>query len=283
MQLHPVLEHEATEEVKILYQQIRQSLNTPSVPLFFQYLGGFPEYLQYITQQLVPLLYDPVFTQISENIGSTIEEKLTEGASFSDELAKWISRNQRSPSFYNFQNDVHTIFINNVKLALIFLALREAVKGWAVAAKKISAQSSPRDMNLHYARGMSNALIYYDIIPAVKTSNYPDKGSYQNEGLIKREVGIEGNLLSEYLYLCRNDFRNFLKSEEFVYLRLEVEKEILTATQTMPTPMSSPINVVLELTSPYPHFPDLLYLLSEHFPIYAIQRMLFSGFMKDFT
>lgn len=283
IQLHPVLEHEATEEVKILYQQIRQSLNTPSVPLFFQYLGGFPEYLQYITRQLVPLLYDHAFIQISENIGSTIEEKLTEGASFSDELAEWISRNQRSPSIYNFQNDVHTIFINNVKLTLIFVALREAVKGWAVAAKKIGAQSSSDDINLHDAGGMSNALIYYDILPVVKTSDCPGKGSYQNEGLIRREVGIERNLLSEYLYLCRNDFRSFLKSEEFVYLRVEVEKEILTAIQTIPTPLSSPINVVLELASPYQHSPDLLYLLSEHFPTYAIQRMLFSCFMKDCT
>ncbi len=280
MQLHPVPEDEATEEVKILYQQIRQSLNIPTTPLFFQYLGGFPEYLQYITRQLVLLLRDDSFQQISEDIGSAISEKLTEGAVVSDELSEWINRNQYSPTFYNFQNDIHTIFINNIKLALIFVALREAVKGWAVAARKISAQSSSYDASSHGESEMSSALVYYDIIPAVKSSGYPDQTRYQTEGLIKREVGIEQNLLSEYLYLCRNEFRSFIKTEEFVILRVETEKEILMAIQVMPTPLSSPINVVLELTSRYPHFPDLLYLLSEHFPTYAIQRMLFSCFMQ---
>ena len=101
-----------------------------------------------------------------------------------------------------------------------------------------------------------------------------------SEVVINSSSPIQKDLLREYLSLCRNDFTLHMMDEEFVILRLGVEKMILSSLDSLPSVIHSPINTVLKLTTKYPNFPELLYLLSEHFPTCAVQRLLFSAYMS---
>jgi hypothetical protein len=72
-----------------------------------------------------------------------------------------------------------------------------------------------------------------------------------------------------------------LKKEEYVFIRLEIEKIILRFLILLPELIVSPVNLVIEMTKKYKNYPELLYLLSKHFPTTIVQRLMFSGYMKE--
>ncbi len=205
----------------------------------------------------------------------------------SDEVRDWFVRYGNTPSFYYFQQDTDHIFRTNVKLALIFVALREAVKGWAVAAKKLPGTASkPKKTSSQTIK--QDTFIFEDVAEIQHIVMPQSKKTVQNgltirtNGLAKKqESAIEKDLLPQYLKLCRVDFYEQMKTTSYWELRIMIEKFILNALPLMPHIVFSPINVVIDLTKKYDEFPDLLYLLSEHFPTYAVQRMMFSGYMHS--
>ncbi|OGK11582.1 hypothetical protein A2954_01855 [Candidatus Roizmanbacteria bacterium RIFCSPLOWO2_01_FULL_37_12] len=73
MQISPVIEDKASDQVKKEYKKIKDALNIPYLPLFFTYIGPFPEYLCYLTEQLVPIIQHDKFKSL---INET-DEKLT--------------------------------------------------------------------------------------------------------------------------------------------------------------------------------------------------------------
>lgn len=275
MPITPVDENQAKEEVRTAYEKIKRALDLPNLPLFFTYLGGFSEYLSYLTGQLVPILENPKFSSLiqesEEKIFSLIKSSLVK----SEEINEWLERYKNSPSFYNFQKDLEKIFIVNIKLAFLFIALREALKGWAVAAKQLPGENlPPKSTTDSFTR--ENNFVYEDIMSMVPAStNEIKSGSIQ-----KQTTALEKDLLPRYLFLCRQEFNQLLKKEEFLIMRVGIEKLILSSLPLLPEKIESPINIFFKLTEKYRDFPELLYLICEHFPTLAVQKMLFSGFMK---
>ncbi|MBI4004741.1 hypothetical protein HY358_01230 [Candidatus Roizmanbacteria bacterium] len=286
LKIQPIDESAANDSVKDCYRQLKKTFRLPHLPLFFTYLGSFPEYLQYLTKQIVSTVDNTVFSGLIQEKGLTIEKQLRTHLHPSDDFTRWLQRNQYSPSFYNFQNDLKHIFETNLKLAFIFLALREAVKGWAVATKKLSTTANATHREVEQ-RLNENSFVYntiqYVIPNSFRDPRILDSRFRRNDNgkMLKRvqHDSIEKDLLPEYLQLSRNEFAQALKTQEFLETRVVIEKDILNSLDLLPNFIVSPLNVVLQYTAKYSNFPELLYLLSEHFPTHAVQRMLFSGFM----
>jgi len=72
-----------------------------------------------------------------------------------------------------------------------------------------------------------------------------------------------------------------MRKEEYVFIRLEIEKIILRFLSLLRELIVSPVNLVIEMTKKYKNYPELLYLLSEHFPTTVFQRLMFSGYMIE--
>lgn len=280
MVIKPLIEFKAEGKTKENYQKIKGALEVEYLPLFFQYLGTFPEYLDYITNQLVGNLQNPKFSQFVDEISKEIEKSIKESLTKSEEIEEWLTLYRYSPQFYNFETSLKNIFITNSKLAFIFIALREAVKGWAIAAKQISEQRvKEKEVKEHISKKQEEEIIFEgvyknsqgknQIVPLIASSS------------IQQQTGIplERQLLPEYLKLCRLDFLQSMKQEKYLFLRLELEKLFLQSLPLLPGLIYSPINVVLHHIGRYPNYPELLYLLSEHFPVLAIQKVIFSGFL----
>ncbi len=297
-------ESQADSKLLGLYEQLKIGLGVGQVPLFFTYLGAFPEYLEYITDQIVANTTDSGFKKLVSQMGTDISTLTHEMLSHSEKQNDWLSRYRNSPSFYNMKEDLQKIHTTNVTLALLFLALREAVKGWAVAAKQLSP-----DINTTSGRGVGINHEEKEFVlegypfPQAKTSFWQAEGASRirswtsqddntqsrqtkltmettsNLPVKKEASGIEKNLFIDYIRLNQEDFFPQVKQEQYVYLRVYVEKILLASIQLLPHKIISPINVVLELASKYKDFPDLLYLLSEHFPTYAAQRVIFSAYL----
>jgi hypothetical protein len=284
MKIQPLAEDKATESVATSYSALKHALKTQSLPVFFTYLGPFPEYLSYLTEQLVKNLEDNRFEMLVEEAAKQFIDLIQEDLPDSEEKTEWLQKYHNSPSFFYFKKDTESIFRTNVKLCFVFIALREAVKGWAVAAKHLSSSTTPA--SAVDEEETEKDFIFEDILLANNfqsltfTAASDAQISRKNTELVPAsQSAIEKNLLPEYLEICRNDVRILMKKQEFLFLRVTFEKTLLAYIGLFPHLIFSPINVFYNFNAKYQHFPDLLYLLSEHFPTYAVQRMMFSGYM----
>lgn len=281
--IRPLPEKEATGETKQNYQNIKEALHLPTTPLFFLYLGPFPEYLSYITHQLVANLTHPDFEQMVKDRASDFRTQIKNELPHGERIEGWRSLYAHSPSYYYFQRNLRDIFETNVKLVYIFIGLREAIKGWAVAAKKLTgetAKSAPPEVR---TEGTSESFIFDDVAETMnQLGKRPTEPQIRTNAMTAAQRSpLEIDLLPTYLELCKLYFSLQMKRETFLSVRVNMEETVLADIQVLPEIIFSPINIILRLTGKYAAFPDLLYLLSEHFPTYSMQRMMFSGFMME--
>lgn len=277
MIIQPLPESKAEGKTKENYQRIIKALNIDFLPVFFQYLGPFPEYLDYITNQLVQNLQSQKFKEFVDQIGAEIKKSINESLPKSDGIREWLQRYRYSPQFYNFETNLRTIFITNIKLAFIFIALREAVKGWAVAARQISGRTVTGEQIKNEVFYKQEDNVFEGLSYEIKNQIISPSQSFSLQN--RSEIPLEKQLLPEYLNLCRLHFFGQTKKENYLILRLGLEKLFLSSLPILPELIYSPINVVLKHIGKYPNYPELLYLLSEHFPVLAVQKVIFSGFL----
>ncbi|MBI4008705.1 hypothetical protein HY357_00560 [Candidatus Roizmanbacteria bacterium] len=279
MAISPILENQAKDEVHRDCEQLKKGLGIDYLPLFFSYIGAFPEYLRYLTDQLIPNVSNPKFNGLVRDTAIQINSLIKTSLNKSEEIQDWLSRYKNTPSFYNFQKDLDRIFTINLKLVFIFVALREALKGWAVAAKKIPESVADNNRS-EQIKSLSQEIFMYEDY-STYSSDTRSNLEFQQQGLARTQPKmLEKDLLPRYISLCQLEFRQQMKKEEFLILRVGIEKLILSSLPLLPEKIISPINLFYSLTDKYADFPDLLYLMSEHFPTFAVQKMLFSGFMK---
>lgn len=286
MLIHPVSEKNASSEILQEYSKIKTALGTPILPIFFTFLGAFPEYLSYIGEQLEKNLNDSSFISLNSQIIREVNNQIDSTLVKSKDTVDWINLYQSSPSFYYFQKDLVSISETNLKLSFIFIALREAVKGWAVAAKRLVATTESKfeqrqeeipkedfvfDLSIlkNYENVEDQAKSQSDRLPAGKETSLVKQGQH----------ALEKNLLVEYLKIINSDFKNHMKHEYFWTLRVQLEEKLLNTLANLPHLIYSPYNVIVELTKKYDNFYELIYLLSESFPTLVMQRLMFSCYM----
>jgi hypothetical protein len=271
MNIRPVPEQEADEALKKDYEEIKKAFGSSSVPVFFTYLGAFPQYLSYLTEQIAKNLQSSDFKKIVDELSVNSLTHIHATVPLSPETITWLGRYKASPDFFHFQKDLKEISVINMKLACIFIALREAVKGWAIAARKLKDGSYERKYAPH--EDMQSDEFVYDIDPL--TSLIKSTQSIQE----RPGTAISKSLLSDYMKLCQADFRQGTKTEQFWTTRVQIEKNILNMLHVFPHLIYSPYNVIARLIGTDDRFDEILYLLSEHFPTLSMHRLMFSTFM----
>lgn len=293
MLIYPVSENTASGEVKNCYTAIKKGLGGQTLPVFFTYLGAFPEYLFYITDQLVKNLQNPTFINLVSDLQRDANSNIREQLEKSKETTNWIQTYQYAPSFYYFQTDLKTISMTNTKLACIFVALREAVKGWAIAAKKLTYQEKKFGEEIKDLTSEEDFIFDSNILDKYKNISWDQLAQkYLSPAESKKYLtlkknylaksgtaSLEKNLLQEYLKICTVDFKGLMKHDYFWSLRVQLEEKVLTTINNFPHLIYSPYNIIYSLTQKYDNFYELIYILSEQFPTLAMQRLMFSGYM----
>lgn len=282
--ISPIFESQADEKIKKVYQQIKQAFSVTKPPIFFCYLAPFYEYFSYIATQIITNLKNEKFIEIINETRDIILKLIKDNLKKSEETNEFLNRFKHSPQFFYFQKDLEKIFDTNLKLTFIFIALREAIKGFAIAAKKIGAQTEAASFSSKPKIDEEEFIFNLNEVVDLKEKTQEPKNdiqSFPNAIINAPFSAIEKDLLTAYLQLCRNDFYLLLKKEEYVFIRLEIEKIILRFLSLLPELIVSPVNLVIEMTKKYKNYPELLYLLSEHFPTTVVQKLMFSGYMKE--
>lgn len=264
-------EEEARGPVRQKYEEIKSAFAAPVVPVFFTYIAPYEDYFIFIADQITKNAGDPRFQGLVAETGGELEGIITSTLTPSGRYREWMDRNSASPAIHNFRKDNAYIFRMNVALTFVFTALREAVKGWAVAARRLGSDRGPAAV--HSAPFRESSPQYEDMATGtdiiLRTTAITASGSRQ----------VEVSLLPEFLELCREDVAAWKKTETYLLMRVGLEKIILASLPLFPHLVFSPINETLRLVMKYPDFPDLLYLLSDEFPTLLMSRLIFSGYM----
>ncbi|GEM_PF-4155829 len=137
-----------------------------------------------------------------------------------DEIIFWRQRYQYSPSYYFFEKNINQIISTNLKLFFIFLSLRETIKGWAIAAKKLTSTSQSQSKKTDdFSINNSEKVIFEDL------NNLKNEIVLAERNLQKNEKNqLEVNLLYKYLRLCQITFSQFLETEKYFLFRVEMKK-----------------------------------------------------------
>lgn len=250
MNIQPLRYEEATGSVKENYRKLVESFGTGRLPIFFQYIGPFPDYLDHITGQICRNLENKRFNAVTGEIGQAWASLMSEHFPKPVEITAWKEN-------YRLSGKVRLIYQASMKLVFLFIALREAVKGWAVAAKPLTEREEQR-------------FVYEDAIFADLSA---DKTLLQGD---RRE---EAEALVTYLDMCRVNFDVLISQTDYLVFRVEAEKMILQILPLLPEVVFSPINVFLEKTTRYDNYGELLYLLGELFPSLSMRKALFSVYL----
>lgn len=243
MKLRPVDYNAAPENVCRNYDSIMHSLGVTAVLLFFQYIGAFPHYLSYIT---------PIVFQLNKNRG--VVNDLEEYTRLVTETLKELFPLPHSllkTEYSIYRDEMRKINQGNAHIAYLFVALRETVKSWGVANKQVSGK---QDVSADSQLVLSQSMIEHSA--ELNNSSWP--------------------LFLNHSYYM---FTQIQKNERLLFFRVKLEELLLASLAKNGNPMYSPINVVLKLVKDEPNFGDLIYLLGEHFPRYAVERWMFSSWV----
>lgn len=273
MALHTIAETDAEGTIKDDYQRLKKALSSFSLPLFFTYFGPFPEYLHYITLQIKENINNDYYVQLISQMHTGVLPEIKTLLTKSEQTMEWLYRYRTTPVFTSFQKDCSSIARTNLALAMIFIALRESAKGWALTQHILP--STKKTLQQEEANIYEERFILHDVIDEVGRT----LATTQNALVHKGQNTLDRNVLVEYFRLCEMDFKNLQKKEYFLSLRVQLEKTMLSSLQSGPVLIFSPYNMIIEFTQKYDDFYEFLYIISHFFPTLAMQRLMFSGFM----
>ncbi len=201
MQVKPLNFEDATDEIKEIYQKLIKILEVNHLPIFFQYFGSFPEYLKFISPQIINLLSNEKFKIIIDENEKNILQLFKNQFFIPEEIFFWRQKYQHTPFYYHFESDLKKISLTNLKIAFLFISLREAVKGWAIASKKLTSKNKfYKDTGNDYI-DKKNIIIFEDL-EIIKNEIIKN-----SKTLLKNtDNKLEINLLYDYLNLCKKNF-----------------------------------------------------------------------------
>lgn len=275
--IKPISEKEATGEVTQIYAEIKNSFNLYHVPLIFKYLAAFPEYLIFIWKQLEMNLNDSDFQnyclEISHFTQIAIEDIYIPMPSTLEILLK-VKNNLQEKELKRFSKETITL---NSQLYFFSLSIRESLKGKFLGIKQIGQKVGDRekvildDMKDEYHTAVNKRENKKDKQNISTKSNAISKSE-------KKEIVI--SYTEEFFQAIKLEMSRLAKMEDYLTRRVELERFAINKLPLIPHPIDSSITAVFKKNFGHPLFPELIYLISDHFPSHSPYKLLTSAVIE---
>lgn len=269
LKLIPVDDDNLTDGLSKIFLEIKDILGTPHVPLFFRYLANFEEYLEFIWRQISLNLRDERFGQLA----SDMEEYYYKSLGKVYEPAAGVLEYLRvhllgDPQMSFIKGDISGVNKINSRLTLSFIALREAVKGWALGAGLLQESSQ-------VSRGeRSEEKVIFDksVMESIKNDFDLKRTTMTSTSLIKQESEIVVSFYPKFLALIFNEIENLIKHGEYLFCRVALEEFVIERVRNLPHPLNSSYGQTIGLCRGRPSFTDIIYLICESFPSSSVYK-----------
>lgn len=277
LSLKPVLEKEASREVAQIYLSIRETFGLTNVPVVFQYLAVFPNYLDFIWQQALKNLNDPEFKNQAKEI-ETFAQTAIQTVYTPQTLTKlFLEKIEDRAEKFELTKFVTTISQMNASFYLLSLAIRESLKGKYLGIKQIGERLADEEKSVF--NDLSEGFLH------------PSENSHKGNADIrthsttqltyKSPQGITISIFAQFFDIMEKEMEKLLKEEKYLTRRVELERFALSKLHLIPHPLDSSITSIFKQAYDNPQFPELIYLISDLFPTQTPFKLMASAVMKE--
>lgn len=275
LRIVPVPEHKATGQIKELYASIKAATGADSVPLVFQYLAVFPDYVHFLWEQISPNLTDPAFQSQTRDIirfGQTAISGVYSPSPIMELLQQRINNRPEHEQLMRMTQQLQGM---NASLYFLSLAIRESLKGKYLGIKQIGAHLSPEEKRTFYS--VTDTAVQWSV------AGSGAQHSQHSSGLSLRasqSTALAPSLYQKFFHTIEQEMESLMKKESYLTRRVELERFSLAKLQFLPYPLDSSFITMTRKSGEHPQFPELVYLLSDIFPTQTPYKLLTSLVMK---
>jgi len=274
--LKPIPENKATEEITRIYKSIKQTFGLANIPLIFQYLAVFPNYLDFIWQQAQQNLSNQEFKNQAAEIEKFAQTAI--GSFYTPQpLTKlFLEKIEGRAEKFELEKFVATVSAMNASLFLLSLAIRESLKGRYLGIKQIGERLSEKEKT-----------VFSDISEGFFDGGDQDKrntsiGVSSGKEVINRpKQSITVSLFTQFFDCLDKEMKRLIKEEKYLTRRVELERFALSRLHLIPHPLDSSITAIFRQAYDHPQFPELVYLVSDLFPTQTPYKLMASAVMRE--
>lgn len=276
LRIVPIPEHKATGEIRKLYSSIKAATGADSVPLVFQYLAVFPDYVHFLWEQISPNLTDPAFQSQAKDIIQFGQTAISTVYSPSPLMELLLERIMRRPEYEQLLQTTQRLLQMNASLYFLSLAIRESLKGKYLGIKQIGTVLSEKEKRTFYTVA--------DSVGPAQASSSDGHSSVQSSSLRlatrASTTGLTPSLYQEFFRTIEREMEHLMKREAYLTRRVELERFSLAKLPLLPYPLDSSFVTMTRKSGEHPQFPELVYLLSDIFPTQTPYKLLASAVMQ---
>lgn len=277
LSLKPIPENQASGEVAQIYASIKQTFGLSTVPIIFQYLAVFPDYLSYIWQQALENLNALEFKNQAleiEKFAQTAIQTVYTPSALAEVFLEKISSSAEKVELTKF---VQTISQMNAGLYLLSLAIRESLKGRFLGIKQIGERLEEEEKSVF--NDLSEGFLQKSGSPDKDDTDVRVYGTKQLSYAAPK--GITVSVFAEFFSIMDKEMERLLKEEKYLTRRVELERFALSRLHLIPHPLDSSISTIFKKASGNPQFPELIYLTSDLFPTQTPFKLMASAVMRE--
>ena len=256
-----------------VYREITQALNIVAVPLVFQYIAVYEQYLFYIWERIKRNLESDSFKESCAELKEVTYQTVPMLPTPSDQLKHFVGTIPQSEK-YELTEVVNLLDDINIRLMLVTVAIRESLKGIPHIANLLEDQEASIDEQI---------------------GSLMQSGRLELQGMNKHEITqvtrmlapLMGNntlLISHYPDFFANvatEMEKLKNMPAYLHLRVELEHLTFQRIDLFDTPLDCSYVDFMRMTEGIAYTDEIVFLLKDTFPSHFPHLVLTTAVMKN--
>jgi hypothetical protein len=253
--INPIPEEKVDIQSKIVYEDIKKTLDTNTVPVYFKYMANFPDFFNFAWDKIKPVIPSKYFRDSTTQLTKLSEDIIKLVYYPSPTLNHYINSLSENEKI-ELDKTIQDLSYLNAELMLISIAIRESLKGIVVLEQ--------------YVIGKGN------------NQTQDTKQNLLNQNSLPKNLDLGFELkYSNFYEIINQDMRDLAKSEKYLKGRVELERIAQMQIESFPKPLHFPFRETVSLLQKYPNFEEILFLLNSTFPSGYPHSLLTGSVMKS--
>jgi Halocarboxylic acid dehydrogenase DehI len=273
LHIKPVPPEKAEGKVEQVYQDITQTLNIVAVPLVFQYIAVYEQYLFYIWDRIKRNLESDSFKESCAELKEVTYQTVPMLPTPSGNLKNFVGTLHPSEK-YELTEVVNLLDDINIKLMLITIGIRESLKGIPHIARLLEVEE---------------ALIEEQLGTLMQRERLELQGMNKHEitqvtRMLAPLLGNNTLLISHYPEFFANvaaEMEILKNMPAYLHLRVEMEHLTFQRIDFFETPLDCSYVDFMRMTEGVPYTDEIIFLLKDTFPSHFPHLVLTTAVMKN--
>jgi hypothetical protein len=273
LHIKPIPPEKANDRVESVYKDIINTLNLNAVPLVFQYIAVYEQYLFYIWDRIKQNLQSDNFRNSCSEIKEITYQTVPILPTPSRELIHFVT-DLHSSERYGITEVVNVLDDINIKLMLITIGIRESLKGIPHVAQLLPDKQQDLqgqlDAVMQIERGELEGMNKKEVTQAIR--------------MLAPLLGNNKLVISHYpdfFSIVASEVESLRNMPAYLHLRVELEHQSFERIERFGIPLDCSYIDFLKMTDGQPYTDEILYLLKDTFPSQFPHLVLTTAVMKN--